>query len=208
MLWENSMVFDMAAVIKQRWLPVGAKSNVEAAELWVLNLWIRTFIVMGAYNFVFADNLYYSCPSICHQICKCRVMQVRSLRSFSPPPEVRASLLSNWRAVWSRFLSGQWYCVCYSHLNVYFQTKHLNGCRSKDTNYVCNIYSSTSSFLRMRRSRNCPHSRTSELLMFHLLITCLLQFPTSWFIFNNMSYLRKNKLSTLYLIAYITVVSN
>jgi len=28
------------------------------------------------YNFVCADNLYYSFPIICHEMCKCRFMQV------------------------------------------------------------------------------------------------------------------------------------
>ena len=63
---------DQTAPTSGRW-----KSNVEAAALRVLNLRIQTFSVMCAYNFVCADNLYYSSPIICHEICICRFIQVR-----------------------------------------------------------------------------------------------------------------------------------
>ena len=62
-------------------------------------------------------NLYYSCPIICHQTCKCRFMQVR-----------RSSLVGIKRLEIGRGLSNRLNIIIMVKLNFQPKQSHFNSC--------------------------------------------------------------------------------
>jgi len=71
------MVFEWAAMTKQRRLPVGEKAALKRLRFEFSTYEYGHLLSCVHYNFGCADNLYYSSHIICHEICKCRFMQVR-----------------------------------------------------------------------------------------------------------------------------------